>query len=87
MEKFLFGGLLLYEDVSVMCFFQFNQRLTDLKLWLTVDPKIVLITRSYHGFVVDVDSGRIVRKLKGALPKISKNYVSVTKRNGKCLKH
>ena len=57
-----------------------------MQIYPTTDPRIVLITSSYHGYVVDVDSCKIIRKLNTALPKYSKNFIKVTKRNGK-LKH
>lgn len=62
--------------------FQPGKGFKEVQVLLTPDPKVALITSGYHGFVVDVDSGKILHKLNSALPKYSKNAVTVTKRNG-----
>ena len=54
----------------------------SMEIIVTSDPKIALLTNSYHAFIVDVDAGKVIRKLNSVLPKYSKGNVVVTKRNG-----
>ena len=67
-----------------MCviYFQSSESSRSIEINTTSDPKIVSLTSGYHGFIVDVDSGKVMQKLNTALHKYSKQFVFVTKRNG-----
>ena len=67
-----------------MCviYFQSSESSRSIEINTTSDPNIVSLTSGYHGFIVDVDSGKVIQKLNTALHKYSKQFVFVTKRNG-----